>query len=155
MKDTYSLLVSSEEAISPPLAESHRQCFACGTRNHVGLKLHFEIDRSGAASGLWKPDATFRSYPDRIHGGVLATLMDSAIVHALFARRIIGVTAELTIRYLHSVNITDEVLIRGWVAGSRHRMYECRAEVHQLGALAVRASAKFMEMPGSVHESSG
>lgn len=78
---------------------------------------------------------------------MIATLLDSAIVHALFARGVAGVTAELTIRFLHSVNVTDPVHVTGWAGLRRHGVYLCSAEVHQAGSLAVRATAKFMAMP--------
>lgn len=129
------------------LNELHRNCFACGVCNHSGLNLHFEVGADGIATTDWQPSDAFRSYPDRVHGGVIATLLDSAIVHALFARGVAGVTAELTIRYLQKVNIADQVHVIGWIESQRHGVYVCSAEVHQAGLLAVRASAKFMAMP--------
>ncbi len=125
----------------------HCDCFACGIGNHNGLNLHFDVGAEGIATAVWSPTPAFRSYADRVHGGVIATLLDSAIVHALFAKGVAGVTAELTIRYLQSVNLTDPVHITGWVDSIRHGVFLCCAEVHQSGVLAVRASAKFMSMP--------
>lgn len=135
------------QKIPAALADTHKECYACGESNHGGLNLHFVIGEDGSASGVWQPSAAFRSYPDRVHGGVIATLMDSAIVHALFAREVAGLTAELTIRYLCRINLQDPVHVRGWVESARHRIYQCRAEIHQAGVLAVRATAKFMAMP--------
>jgi len=128
----------------PTLGDLHRDCFACGVCNGTGLNLHFEVGTDGVAAAGWQPSAAFRSYPDRVHGGVIATLLDSAMVHALFARGIAGVTAELTVRYLQSVNVLDPVRVTGWVESDRIGIHLCRAEVHQAGVLAVRASAKFM-----------
>ena len=129
------------------LAGLHHDCFACGADNHDGLQLHFEVDANGVAAAAWQPSPVFRSYADRVHGGVIASLLDSAMVHALFARHIAGVTAELTIRYLQSVNLLEPDHVRGWVECERHGVYFCRAEVDQAGALAVRGSAKFLAMP--------
>jgi len=132
---------------APTLKDSHCDCFACGVGNGKGLNLHFNTDREGVASAIWLPAGAFQSYPDRVHGGVIATLLDSAMVHALFAEGVSGVTAELTIRYLKSVNIFDPVQVSGWVEEFRHGIHFCRAEVRQTGVLAVRASAKFLAMP--------
>ena len=132
---------------SSTLKDSHRDCFACGGFNVHGLKLHFEVDDNGVAAADWQPSAAFLSYADRIHGGVIATLLDSSMVHALFAMSVTAVTAELTIRYLESVNVMGMVHVSGWVESKRHGIYLCRAEVHQGGVLAVRASAKFVAMP--------
>jgi acyl-coenzyme A thioesterase PaaI-like protein len=126
--------------------ELHCGCFACGAANPVGLRLQFEVTADGIATATWQPAAAFRSYADRVHGGVLAVLLDSAMVHALFATGVTGVTAELTIRYLHSVAVTTPVEVRGWVKPSRHGVIPCGAELHQAGTLVVRAAAKFMAM---------
>ncbi len=92
------------------------------------------------------PKDEFKSYPDRVHGGVVATLMDSAMVHALFARDVAGVTAELVIRYLREVASREPVHVSGWVESSRLGVFFCRAEVRQDGRLAAHATAKFMRM---------
>jgi acyl-coenzyme A thioesterase PaaI-like protein len=128
------------------LEDSHRACFACGAFNQGGLKLHFDIGSDGIASALWQPSPAFQSYPDRLHGGVIATLLDCAIVHALFAKGIAGVTAELGIRYLKSVGLQEPVRVTGGVDSKRHGIFLCHAELHQNGVCAVRASAKFMAM---------
>lgn len=126
------------------LADLHCDCFACGVCNGAGLKLNFDVGTDGTASAVWQPSAAFRSYPDRVHGGVVATLLDSAIVHALSARGVAGVTAELTVRFLQSVNVHDPVRVAGWVESERIGVYLCRGEVRQAGVVAVRASGKFM-----------
>jgi acyl-coenzyme A thioesterase PaaI-like protein len=136
------------------LTDSHRACFACGVCNNGGFNLHFDIDSDGMASATWQPSPSFQSYPDRLHGGVIATLLDSAMVHALFARGIAGVTAEMTIRYLTSVGLQEPVRVTGSVACRRHGVYLCHAELHQNGNRAVRASAKFMAMTPPVTQES-
>lgn len=127
--------------------QSHEQCFACGVCNSDGLCLHFEVDDAGLATAAWRPSSRFRSYPDRVHGGVVATLLDSAMVHALFARGITGVTAEIAIRYLAPVTLDAPVLVKGWVEAQPGRLHRCRAEVHQHGRLVVRSAAKFVTLP--------
>ena len=128
------------------LRDSHRDCFACGAFNAGGLSLHFETGADGTASAIWQPSPGFRSYPDRLHGGVIAILLDSAMVHALFARGVAGVTAELTIRYLRSVGLLEPLQVSGRVESEKHGIFTCRADIHQAGIHTVRASAKFMAM---------
>lgn len=140
-------IVSATEKTPEKLDALHHDCFACGIGNQHGLNLHFEVGEDGVARANWQPSGAFRSYPDRVHGGVIATLLDSAIVHALFARGVAGVTAELTIRYQRSVNISDKIQVHAWIDSARRGIYFCRAEVFQSDFLAVRCSAKFMSMP--------
>lgn len=133
------------------LNDWHHDCFACGGFNVHGLQLHFTVDAHGVASADWQPAPAFMSYADRVHGGVTATLLDSSMVHALFAKGVAGVTAELKIRYLQSLNIHDRVHVSGWVESNRHGVYLCRAAVYQGEVLAVRASAKFLA-PATKHK---
>lgn len=130
----------------PELRESHRACFACGVCNNSGLYLDFKIGTDGTASAVWQPSSAYQSYPDHLHGGVIATILDGAMVHALFAKGIAGVTAELTIRYLHTVGLADPLLVTGAVEHGRHGVYLCQAAIHQNGTYAVRSTAKFMAM---------
>jgi acyl-coenzyme A thioesterase PaaI-like protein len=129
------------------LSESHRDCFACGVRNHIGLNLHFEIGSDGIATAFWQPSSAYQSYANRLHGGVIATMLDSAMLHALFAKGIAGVTAELTIRYLQAVDLVEPLQITASIEMERRGIYLCRADIHQNGTRAVRATAKFMAMP--------
>ena len=143
---TTTMDTNADTTTEASLLDSHRECFACGVCNNGGLKLHFEIDSDGVAAAVWQPSPTFQSYPDRLHGGVIATLLDSAIVHALFAKGIAGVTAELNIRYLKRVGLREPLHVCGHVDSEKHGVFLCRAQVRQGGVLAVRASAKFMAM---------
>ena len=128
------------------LAAGHAHCFACGAANPHGLRLQFDADTDGSVWAQWMPGDGFRSYPDRVHGGVLATMLDSAMVHALFARGIAGVTAEMTIRYPSRANGIEPLLITAGVDSERHGVYFCHAEIRQAGIPVARATAKFMAM---------
>ena len=129
-------------------ATLHCGCFACGAGRGGGLSLAFTIGPDGAATALWQPSAAFQGYADRVHGGIIATLLDSSIVHALFARGVPGVTADLSIRYRHAVGLGEPVRVTGWVESRRLGLYLCRAEVMQSGRVSVRATAKFAAIRG-------
>lgn len=123
----------------------HDECFACGVANSDGLSLHFEVGGDGVARAGWQPEAAYGGYPGRLHGGVIATLLDSAMVHALASLGVAGVTVELTIRYRGAVGLTTPIEARGHVDGERRGVYFCHAEIVQGGREVVRARAKFME----------
>lgn len=132
----------------PPLHDLHRSCFACGMANPDGLNLTFSMNPEGVAISIWQPSHLFQSYSDRVHGGVIATLLDSAMVHGLFAHGVAGVTAELTIRYLRPVLVNAPIHIAGWVESQQRNLSLCRAEIRQSDMLMVKATAKFLALPG-------
>ena len=69
------------------------------------------------------------------------------MVHALFARGIAGVTAEMTVRYRAPVAIGSPVHVTTRLDAQKHGVYRLSAEVRQEGTLAAKAIAKFMAMP--------
>jgi uncharacterized protein (TIGR00369 family) len=125
---------------------SHDHCFACGKLHPAGLGLRFTADANGSVSAFWQPSENYQSYPDRLHGGVLSTLLDCAMVHALFARGVTGVTAELHVRYLRAASLSERLWITGRVVSQRRSLYFCEAEVFQESLPVARATAKFMVM---------
>ena len=126
--------------------ELHAHCFACAPGNQNGLGLVFCVDAEGVTHATWQPTPAFQSYDGRIHGGILATLMDASMVHALFARGIAGVTAEMTVRYLAPVILGSAVEVTTRLETQKHNLFRLFAEVHQNGALCAKAHAKFMAM---------
>lgn len=129
--------------------ELHSHCFACAPDNKHGLGLVFQTDAMGITHATWQPSPVFQSYDGRIHGGILATLMDASMVHTLFARGIAGMTVEMTVRYHAPVLLGELVEVTTRLETQRHGVYSLRAEVRQNGDLAAKAHAKFMEMPES------
>lgn len=108
-------------------SEFHARCFACGADNSDGLHLTFR--REGRKSiGLCRPGDRFRSYDDRVHGGILGTILDAAMVHALRDEGLVDpVTVRLDIRFRHAVAPGSLVI----VAASMDRR---RANMVWLGA---------------------
>jgi uncharacterized protein (TIGR00369 family) len=124
--------------------EFHHNCFVCGQGQPSGLNLHCEIDADGGATARWEPSSAFQSYPDRLHGGILAALVDGAMVHALHAKGLAGVTVELNIRYLRSARLTLPLEIAARVEAVRRGLFRGTATIDQGCHRIVRASAKFM-----------
>ena len=58
-----------------PRNPTYNMCFACGTENPIGLHLHFFSLPQGCLS-LFTPSREHQSYNDRMHGGLIMTLMD-------------------------------------------------------------------------------
>ena len=64
----------------------HQNCFACGSKNGAGLGLKFHKEEDGSVFGDFLADTKFESYSGIVHGGIMATLLDSAITHCLFCK---------------------------------------------------------------------
>ena len=122
-------------------------CFACGKDNPIGLKLemHIEGDKSTA---YFTPKKQHESYGDRMHGGLVSTLLDEVMGHYVF--RTEGrpaYTADIEIRFRSAVRIGETIKIEGWVTKHRGRLFVTEGRItKEDGTVVAEATAKMMLM---------
>lgn len=122
-------------------------CFACGRRNPQGLGMRVERQpEARAARCRLSLPARFQGWAGIAHGGVVSTLLDEIMGHAVIASLGPAVTTEMQVRYRAPVPLEREITVRGWVAESKSRMVMARAEVRLAGEdrLLAEAEARFL-----------
>lgn len=123
----------------------HPSCVVCGGDRPDGLGLHFKQRDDGSVVADFDCGATFQGYPDRMHGGVTALLLDAAMTHCLFARGIAGLTAKLSVRYHRAVSVGVPAVVRARIVDSRTPLYYLESEVLQNGNVRATAKATFWD----------
>jgi acyl-coenzyme A thioesterase PaaI-like protein len=131
----------TQERLDRTQAGVHSACVVCGAANQ--LALHFAVEADGGVAGSATCHAGLQGYEGIVQGGVIAALLDSAMTNCLFARGIVAVTAEMTVRYSHPTTSGQTVRVRGWLARSEPPLYRVQAEVIQGGRVTARAKATF------------
>jgi uncharacterized protein (TIGR00369 family) len=133
----------------------HGACVVCGARNPRGLQVPFRVQVDGSVEASFPCPRNLEGYPQFLHGGVIASLLDGAMTNCLFAHGITAVTAELTIRY-HLPVLTDHpAIIRARLERSTHGCHSLTAELQQSGQIAATARAKFLSKHRETAETSG
>lgn len=123
---------------------SHKKCFACGKDNAASLGLHFYSNDNGGVTGETKSYPFLQGYPDILHGGIVATMLDSAMTHCLFHHDITALTADLHVRYLLPVPCQQKLNLTAWITRFKPPLYCLRSELHVGEKLMAYADAKFM-----------
>jgi uncharacterized protein (TIGR00369 family) len=90
----------------PMKLEDDHYCFVCGKRNTDGLNLNF-LCAEGKAFAEFVLRKKFQGYKDIVHGGIIAAILDEAMIKAVLARGIHAVTAEIAVRFKAPL-FTDE-----------------------------------------------
>ncbi len=142
--DTTAVAAPTEAWLRRLGARQQQTSFACRPVAERGLGLRFDLRSDGAVSAEWICPAGGESYAGIVHGGLLATALDSAMVHALFARGIVARTGELTVRYRQPVRVGEPVIVVARHRVAYHPLHHLEAEIHQAGALCAHARGKFM-----------
>jgi uncharacterized protein (TIGR00369 family) len=127
-----------------------RMCLVCGAENPLGLKGRFYELENGELAGVFAPRPEHQSYPQLLHGGISAAILDETIGRAITITHpgTWGVTAELTVRYRRPVPIGGEVRAIGRITRDTPRLFEGTGEILlDDGTVAVEAAGKYIKRP--------
>lgn len=130
-------------------------CLVCGRANPHGLHLHLHVDPgSGEVHVPFTPAAAQMGFEGIIHGGILATVLDEAMVWAAtWPNRRFCVCGELTVRFRHSATIGMALTAVAKVAAVRSRLIETTGEMRDAeGRLIASGSGKYVPMRPELNE---
>lgn len=122
-----------------------KYCFVCGPENPEGLKAVFEASE-GKATGTFRSRPEHQGYTGVSHGGIVAALLDEAMVYAATSLGHWSATAELTVRYSKPAPTDQALTVTAEVTAHQRRLVHCRAELRDSnGNLLATATAKLMQ----------
>jgi len=130
-------------------ASAHPNCVVCSHANVQGMQLQFAETGEGEVQARFDCSSGFEGYTGMLHGGVVASLLDGAMMNCLFARGISAVTADLAVRFRHPVVIDTPATVCARIERSSPPRHLVKAEIVQGGQVKATATGKFMEQARS------
>jgi uncharacterized protein (TIGR00369 family) len=126
-----------------------QNCLVCGIDNDFGLKTSFYETENGELVAVFRPLQEHQSYPNVMHGGISATILDETIGRAIMMttdNNTFGVTLELHVRYRKPVPLECELRVVSRITSDRGRIFEGTGELYLPdGTVAVEAEGKYMK----------
>jgi len=123
-----------------------RMCYACGVKNDHGLHMQFRRE-GGRTVCEYSPQDFQQGYPGRMHGGVVAAMIDEAMGWAVYHASAWAATARLNLRFRRPLPLEGALRVEAWVVADRRRLMELRAEVRDAaGALLAEGDGVFMRL---------
>ena len=128
-----------------------RMCLVCGLKNPFGLHTSFfELD-NGELLAVFKPREEHQSYPGRLHGGIISTILDETIGRAIMIQSeddVWGVTVDLQVRFKKPVPLDEELRVTGRITKNSSRFFEGTGELLlQDGTVAAEGHGKYLKIP--------
>jgi acyl-coenzyme A thioesterase PaaI-like protein len=106
-------------------------CFVCGKANPIGLHLEFMYD---AGNSRATSKITFKEehegWDGIVHGGLLASVLDDAMAHAILTTNNLAITTHMSVTYREAVMVGEEVLIEGNVTEIRPRVAKAKGVIY-------------------------
>ena len=124
-------------------------CFGCGPHNDIGLKLTFAWDGDSYRT-RWTPSRAHQGWAGRVHGGLLALVLDETLSRAALERHgLHWVTAELTTRLLRPAAIGEALCAEARIVTVKPRLIICEGEIRTIidNAIVAAGQAKLMRIP--------
>jgi len=131
--------------------ENSKMCLVCGLKNKLGLQASFYELENNELMAVFQPMEEHQSYPNRLHGGISAAILDETIGRAImmrYAEDFWGVTVEFTSRYKKPVPLDEELRVIGRITKEGKRIFEGSGEILlKDGSVAVEGYGRYIKLP--------
>jgi len=107
--------------------EDDGYCFVCGPKNPIGLKLDFHFDGKTIKTEFISKKE-HQGYSNIVHGGIITTLLDEAMVKLAIAMNMPVVTASMEIRLRKAVNVGEKLIIEAEILSRTKKLLEAYAK---------------------------
>lgn len=127
-----------------------QECFFCGEKNTVGLRLQFYLDEeTGEVTTEYVPSKLFMGLGNILHGGIQAGLFDEIMgwtTHTLTGQ--MGVTSELNINFLKPVYLGERLIISWRIITQENSKVQLEATIKtEEGEVCTRANGTYYLLP--------
>ena len=128
-----------------------KMCLVCGLKNPFGLHASFYEMDNGDLLAIFKPREEHQSYPGRLHGGIISTILDETIGRAVMIHtkgEIWGVTIDLQVRFKKPAPLAEELRVIGRITKDSKRFFEGTGELLLAdGSIAAAGHGKYLKAP--------
>lgn len=130
--------------------KNSHMCLICGMDNKAGVRGQFYNMEDGSVGGLFTFRPEHQSYPGRVHGGMLATMIDELAGRVLWVDHPdqIGVTMDISVRYRKPVPYDVPLKGRGFYVKRLSRAYSAKCIIMDMdNNVLAEGEAKYLIMP--------
>ncbi|SMO38203.1 PaaI family thioesterase [Gracilimonas mengyeensis] len=135
-----------QEELSRLKKEYHRNCMFA---KYPPVKtLDFSFNDDGALTGKATFGKEHQSYDHRVHGGLIAAIVDAGMTQCLMGHSIIAYTVDLAVRYYEPVVLHRETQFEIKLTDcKRDRIFWLDCIITQDGITKAKATSRFFGQP--------
>lgn len=118
-------------------------CFVCGKENPKGLKLDIK-KKDGFTYAEFSLDRNYEGYPNIIHGGIIAAILDDVMANTMFLDGYILYTVELNVKYLKHCLVNERLFAFGYPKETHLNILTTYGEIkNEAGEIKATALGKY------------
>lgn len=127
-----------------------RMCFICGLKNSFGLKTFFYETDKNKLIAIFKPCQEHQGYPERLHGGIAAAILDETIGRTITIGKedeIWGVTLEFNIKFKKPIPLEEEIKVIAELTEENKRVFKGNGKIILPdGKVAAVGTGRYLKM---------
>ena len=110
----------------------HQKCIFNELGSDIGRDFKVDFDNDGALTASFICHERYQGYDGMIHGGIIAALLDAAMVQCLMGHGVVAYTARMNIRYIEPLKIKQHVKILSCIKQVHfNKLFKLYAEITQ------------------------
>jgi len=119
-------------------------CFGCSPTNKYGLQLRFYLSDKGCFAEYAVPDY-FCGFNHWVHGGIIASMLDEVAAWSIISHLFkVGITREITTKFLKPVQAKTQIRIEGEIISSDEKNAVVQSRIISIeGLLLAKADSKW------------
>ena len=130
-------------------------CLVCGLDNPFGIRGAFYNMEDGRVMSPFQFHFNHQSYPQRVHGGMVTTVLDELGIRAVWAKNlddtVFGVTTSLTTKYRKPVPYETTLVSVGEVLSETRKFFIVSAKLFDPdGVLYAESELKYIKLAPEV-----
>jgi uncharacterized protein (TIGR00369 family) len=120
-------------------------CFGCGPHNEIGLHMRFHVASEGHVRCTTTIAGSFQGWVGMAHGGIVMTMIDEAMAHAVGAAGLRAESAEVRVRFRRPIPLGEVLVVDGRVRWQRRNVLGVDASVvDSTGRTLVSGEGRFV-----------
>jgi uncharacterized protein (TIGR00369 family) len=138
--------------------KNSKMCIICGLDNPYGVKAQFYNMEDDSVMTVFKFHENHQSYPLRVHGGMIAAMLDELGLRACWTKdeNVWGVTMSLEAKYRKPVPYGEKLIAKGKVVKESERFLQTKSEIFDVkGNLLANATVNYLKLQVSQIAGSG
>lgn len=128
-----------------------KMCFICGMDNPIGLKAQFYNMEDESVMTQFMYKAEHQSFPQRVHGGLLATMQDELGLRAIWAKAgedIFGVTMNINVKFRKPTPYNEILIGQGIITKLSNMFATIETKIYDIyGNVLSNAEMKYIIQP--------
>lgn len=111
-----------------------------------GLVLHLKFSiHEGKVLSEFVPQKVHQGYKDIVHGGIISTVLDEAMVKAAIMQGMPAVTVEIGVRFKNPLTVGEMAIVEATITKMNKKIIETYAEMRKTdGTLIAEGQGKLL-----------